>query len=173
MTRTSQPIRIRRFQPQDAGPLAQLFHVSVRQLGIRAYSQAQVEAWSPVPASASQFLDRVSDDRQVLVAVAPDDTPEGFIELRSDGCIDCFYCNPRSAGTGIGTILYAALESLAQEAGMPMLTVEASEIARTFFSHRGFSCIQKQAFRRNGVLIHNYRMEKQLGKLLDEKPTAT
>ncbi|MGB6241032.1 MAG: GNAT family N-acetyltransferase [Castellaniella sp.] len=156
------PTQIRHFHPRDAGALAQLLHESVRQLGIKGYSQAQVQAWSPSPVSARQFHERVSDGRKVLIAVSPDDAPQGFIELCSNGHIDCFYCHPHSAGMGVGTALYATLESIARNEGMPVLTVDASETARQFFLNQGFICIQRQDFRRNDVLIHNYRMEKKL-----------
>jgi putative acetyltransferase len=83
-------VTIRRFVPADAPALALIFHRSVREVGSRAYSPAQVAAWSPAPVPAEAFRARVSDGRSVFVAVTGDDTPLGFIELEADGHIDRF-----------------------------------------------------------------------------------
>jgi putative acetyltransferase len=83
-------VTIRPFTPGDAAALALIFHRSVREVGLRGYSQAQVEGWSPAPVAADAFLARVSDGRAVFVAVNGDDTPLGFIELEANGHIDRF-----------------------------------------------------------------------------------
>lgn len=153
---------IRAFQPKDAAALAELFHESVRRAGIRDYSPRQVEAWSPAPVPAQAFLARVSDGRCLFVAVTPQDTPLGFIELEPDGHIDCFYCHPDHLGQGIGALLYVRAEDRARATGVQMLHVEASESARHFFRRQGFQEIGRRDFLRHGVAIHNYRMEKPL-----------
>lgn len=158
----TQPVRIRPFRPSDAASLALIFHRAVREVGIRGYTAAQVEAWSLAPVSAEAFLARVSDGRSVFVAVTGEDAPLGFIELEADGHIDRFYCRPDVVGTGVGSTLYAWLERAALDRGLSRLFVEASEVARDFFLHKGFRLVRRQNFVRNGVPIHNYRMEKAL-----------
>ena len=155
-------VRIRDFRPDDAAALAQLFHLSVHIVGAKDYSSAQVHVWSPAPQSAEQFLQRASDGRRVFVAIANDDAPCGFIELEADGHIDCFYCHPAFVGKGAGSMLYEALETDAINAGHQTLRVEASEGAKRFFTHKGFTIIARQNFERSGVWIHNYRMIKNL-----------
>ncbi|MEZ5826495.1 MAG: GNAT family N-acetyltransferase [Geminicoccaceae bacterium] len=155
-------MRIRDFVADDAAALALIFHESVRRVGSRDYGREQVEAWSPAPVSAETFLARVSDGRLVLVAVDERDRPVGFIELETDGHIDCFYCHPDCVGTGVGSALHARLEQGARKAGLPRLHVEASEAARRFFLRKGYDLIGRRDFVRNNVPIHNYRMEKFL-----------
>ncbi len=104
----------------------------------------------------------MSDGRRVLVAVDDQDMPLGFIELESDGHIDCFYCHPDHIGQRIGALLYAQAEAQARTAGIQMLRVEASESARRFFLRHGFREIERHDFLRHGVPIHHYRMEKRL-----------
>ena len=65
-------------------------------------------------------------------------------------------------GTGIGSALYDALESAANDHGIEFLFVEASEAARRLFERKGFAVEQRNDFTINGVPIHNYRMVKSL-----------
>ena len=61
-------MRIRDFRPGDAPALAALFHASVREIGIRDYTAAQVAAWSPAPFDPAILIARAAE-RVFLVAV--------------------------------------------------------------------------------------------------------
>ena len=65
-------------------------------------------------------------------------------------------------GTGVAAALYALLEGRARAAGLQTLKTEASELARPFFLRHGWTLIERQNLVREGVSLHNYRMEKQL-----------
>ncbi|CAM5220268.1 hypothetical protein CDEF62S_00609 [Castellaniella defragrans] len=112
--------------------------------------------------TAAQFLARIADERDVFVATVPNDAPRGFIELKRNGHIDCFYCHPDWIGQGIGARLYQAAVERAQALGIQTLHVEASEAARGFFLHCGFQEIRRQDLQRYGVMLHNYAMMKSL-----------
>lgn len=155
-------MHIRPYSSQDASALAIIFHEAVQQIGSIDYSKEQVDVWSTQPVSSDLFDKRVSDGRDVFVAVDIHDSPIGFIELETNGHIDCFYCSPAHAGKGVGAALYAALEKTAIEQGIDELFVEASEAARKFFSKIGFDMQERQEFQRKGVWIHNYKMTKRL-----------
>ncbi|WP_419825672.1 hypothetical protein [Sphingomonas sp.] len=47
---------IRPFEAFDADALADLFHASVRQVGIRHYSPEQVAAWSPSRPEPARYI---------------------------------------------------------------------------------------------------------------------
>lgn len=153
---------IRRFRAADAGALADLFHASVREIGGRDYSPAQVAAWSPSPPEPEDIIRRAAG-RIVLIAVNAEDEPLGYIELEPNGHIDHFYCRPDIVGSGIGSALYAALEAEASRLGIAILRVEASEAARRFFERKAFVMDSRNDFVVNGVPIHNYRMSKTIG----------
>ena len=155
-------MNIRQYSSRDASALAKIFHEAVHKIGSLDYSQKQLAAWSPRPVVGANFAKRVSDGRDVLVATDANDYPIGFIELESDGHIDCFYCDPEYAGNGVGAALYLALEAKAIERGITLLFVEASEAARRFFYKFGFTCEERRDFLRNGVKIHNHSMRKPL-----------
>ena len=154
---------IRPYSPRDAGALADIFHDAVHQIGSLDYSEKQVAAWSPKPVESDKFHQRVSDGRDVFVALGADETPIGFIELERNGHIDCFYCSPKHAGSGAGAALYQELETTAIDRGIDSLFVEASEAAQRFFRKVGFATEKRRDFHRNGVQIHNYLMRKRLG----------
>ncbi len=155
-------MQIREFRPEDASALAQIFHDAVHVIGARDYSPEQLSAWSPEPAPAEVWASRAADGRRVFVAADAQDQPQAFIELETDGHIDCFYCQPEAAGTGTGAMLYERLEAEARSLGLTALFVEASEAARRFFLRRGFTAETRREIERRGVTLHNYRMTKQL-----------
>lgn len=160
-------MRMRDYRSADAAVLAEILHAAVHEIGGRDYTAAQLAAWSPAPLSAESFHSRVSDGRSVFVAVSAADVPRAFIELERDGHIDCFYCHPEVAGTGVGRLLFAHLKTAAIAARIPRLYVEASEAARRFLLREGFHVIARRDFERGGVEIHNYDMELRLSHLGD------
>ena len=153
---------IRAFKPSDADALATLFHSSVHRAGIRDYAAEQVAAWSPSPPDPARYI-RQAKERIFLVAVNENGEPIGYGDLEPTGHIDHLYCRPDMIGMGVGSALYAALESAARQSGIAVLFVEASEAARRLFERRGFTVQSRDDFEVNGVMIHNYRMTKVLG----------
>jgi putative acetyltransferase len=86
-----------------------------------------------------------------------------FTDLEADGHIDRLFCAPEAAGHGIASRLYDTLEAAAREQGIGRLYVEASELARPVFEHKGFTVLERQDNMLRGVPVHNYRMAKALG----------
>ncbi len=152
---------IRPFAPSDAEALASLFHASVGEAGIRHYSAEQVVAWSPSKPDAEGYVLQ-AEGRTMLIAVNDDNQPIGYGDLKADGSIDHLYCHPDLIGTGVGSAIYAAIESVAKRAGITVLFVEASEGARSLFKRRGFRVLARNDFTINGVAIHIYRMSKKI-----------
>lgn len=150
---------IRQFEASDADDLASLFHASVWQAGILDYSAEQVAAWSPSKPDPERYI-RKAESRTILVAVDDDGGSIGYGDLELDGHIDHLFCRPDLIGTGVGSVIYAAIEAVATRAGMTILFVEAGESARRLFERRGFSVDARKDFTINGVAIHNYRMSK-------------
>jgi Sortase and related acyltransferases len=154
---------IRPYTPADAPDLAEILHEAVHAIGARDYTPEQLGAWSPAPIPAEDYEARVADGRTVLVAAPAGGRPVAFIELEADGHIDCFYCHPEVAGSGVGRALFRDAQARAVAAGITRLTVEASEAARRFFLREGFRAIARREFVLRGVPIHNHAMEKVLG----------
>lgn len=153
-------ITIRRFDIEDAGAIAHLFHDTVREINRRDYSASQVAAWAPddihfrnwAEVCSSRFT-YVADDQGVIA---------GFGELEANGHIDCFYCHKAYQRCGVGRQLYQALEAKALELGISRLFVEASITAQPFFQRMGFVEVTQQVVQRRGETFINYAMEKCL-----------
>ena len=145
----------------DAAAVAELRWQSVRQLGPRAYSAAQVRAWLPRKDSLAKTRSRCEDGRTVGLAWVGENLA-GVVDLEADGHVDTLYVSPDHSGQGIGTALVRHVERLGRRAGLGALYTEASELARPVFASCGFEDVARNDFTLRGVPIHNYRMRKSL-----------
>ena len=155
---------IRRYRPDDASALVDIFRRAVIEIGAKDYTPEQVEAWAARIPSVDGMKVRNGDGRAVLVFVDALDQPLGWIDLEANGHIDTLYCVPEVVGKGPASALYDVLETLARDRGITRLYTEASEAARRLFLKKGFTVTQRQNFEIEGIPIHNYAMEKYLGR---------
>ena len=153
-------LSVRPYQPADAPALSALYEASVRGLGARDYSDAQIEAWASLAPSPEALDGRMADGRTRLVALA--DGIAGFVDVEPDGHIDLLYVAPDAAGSGVARLLLETAEALAPISGASRLYAEASETARPVFERLGFSVLARRDFEVAGVPIHNWTVEKTL-----------
>ncbi|WP_323145053.1 GNAT family N-acetyltransferase [Massilia phyllosphaerae] len=152
---------LRLYQRSDAENLARLYERSVSYYGPTAYSTAQVKAWAGT-VSAEKIRERSGDGRHVIVANDLAGNVLGWVDLEADGHIDFLYIAPEAHGRRLGSRLYCAVEQHARSRSMPLLHVEASELARHLFAKQGFTLIRRNELSVCGVAIHNFSMEKLL-----------
>ncbi|MBE9013781.1 GNAT family N-acetyltransferase [Pseudanabaenaceae cyanobacterium LEGE 13415] len=151
---------IRLFRPEDAAQIAKLFHDTIREVNIRDYSIAQVQAWSP---DDLYFRDWATICAQRFTYIAEEaGLIFGFGELEANGHIDCFYCHKDYQRQGIGQAIYQAIEAKSRELNVDQLFTEASITAKPFFQSLGFTVITEQQVSCRGETFTNYRMEKIL-----------
>ena len=105
-------------------------------------------------------MSRLNEKKPFLAIVG--DRVAGFMELESDGHIDCAYTHPDFQRIGIASKLLDKLVTEAVKINITRLYVEASLIAKPFFESRGFSCIKENQIERKGVRLVNFTMEKYL-----------
>ncbi len=153
-------MRIEHYRPQRAREVADLFHDAVHAVDGKVYSNDQKEAWAPTPPDYRAWRDRLELKRPLLALVG--DRVAGFIELDSDGHIDCCYTHPDFQRKGIASALYRRTERSALQQGLARLFVEASIVAEPFFAGRGFRRLRQNTVYRNGRCLINYSMEKSL-----------
>lgn len=154
-------IEIRPYRAGDEHGIARVFFDSVRQVGVRYYSAAQVAAWAPAPPEADVVLARVADGRLTLVAVDASGVVVGYGDLETDGHVDHLYCAPEAVGVGLGARLVSALLDAARQQGIADLFVEASDAARPVFERHGFVVTGRNDLERHGVALHNWSMTRQ------------
>lgn len=154
-------LTVRFYRPEDAIPLGRVYFRAVRDGASRLYSPEQCAAWAPHAPASAVWRRRLAHG-ETLVA-EQDGAPVGFMSLiPATGLIDLAYVLPEVMGKGVAPALYALLEGRARASGLDRLGTDASEGARPFFLRHGWKVIARQDLVRDGVALHNYRMEKRL-----------
>lgn len=150
---------IRRFIPQDAEELAEIFFKSIRIGCAKDYSEEQLKVWAPEDRNLEVW--KKSFEHKIVYVGENDDELTGFGELEMSGRIDRFYVHPQYHGKRVGKIIFKNLEKSAQEQGLMRIYVEASITAKPFFEKMGFTVIKEQTVQRGGLSFINYQMEKK------------
>ncbi|MAP48664.1 MAG: hypothetical protein CMH90_04195 [Oceanicaulis sp.] len=140
----------------DMAGLGLLWHDAVHTGAVGAYDEAQLQAWSPAPKSAAFMTERLSG--QIILVAEDDQGLAGFFTLTPEGELDMAYVRPDRKGDGLAGWLHAAILDEARRRDMTTLTVQASHIARKFFEKHGWTLVQTQTVRPNGVEMQNHRM---------------
>ncbi|WP_341502731.1 GNAT family N-acetyltransferase [Gallaecimonas sp. GXIMD4217] len=153
---------IRDYQPSDARALADIFYDSIHSVALEYYTQAQVDQWAPLPKDYGHWQQRL-DAKPPYVAEI-DGQVVGFITLEDDGHVDWTYTHRAHQRRGIAGSLYAHLEAQARAKGIRRLYVEASYLARPFFTKQGFVEVRRNDTERNGEILTNWTMEKVLAE---------
>ncbi|MDN2663062.1 GNAT family N-acetyltransferase [Psychromonas sp. 14N.309.X.WAT.B.A12] len=143
-----------------AKEIIDLFYLAVHSIDPNIYSVAQQYAWAPTPINYQKWFDRLSNKRPFLLLI--NDKVAGFMELESDGHIDCAYVHPDYQQQGVATHLLLHLVMCAKQSKIPALYVEASIIAKPLFQKLGFKVIKSQTVNRNNEALIQYLMQKQL-----------
>lgn len=153
---------IRPFASTDTPALVEIYHRAVEEIGSKAYTSDQVAVWSALCPEPESFAEILGDGRHALVAVNDKDDIIAFGDVEKDGHLGFLYVHPDSAGSGVVTELYNALEAAARAQNISKLYCEASELAKSFLLKQGFSVVERRDFEVSGVPIHNYAVEKRL-----------
>lgn len=153
-------LQIRDYQDSDSRILAELFHASVHRIGNAAYSASELDAWAPTPIDYETWSARLRKTPPWVATLAGQVV--GFITLEPDGHIHWTYVHPDYSRRGIASALYLHLEAAALRRRIPRLFVEASHLARPFFSRFGFRVVSRNEVERNDQILVNWRMEKKL-----------
>ena len=159
MARAKPQFALRPFLPQDTPLLADIFRASVEQLTEDDYTPAQQDAWASEADDLEAFAERLG--KHLALIATMDGTPVGFITLDAPTNIGLFYVHPAVAGHGAGRMLYDAVEKISASRGTPHLMVDASDTARDFFAHRGFTPEQRNTVSVGNEWLSNTTMKKQ------------
>lgn len=158
MTGTAYPLRP--FLPGDTLALRELFAASVEELTQEDYDEDQRAAWVACAADADAFRQRLEDATTLVIEV--DGEHAGFGTLKDNTVLDMLYVHPYHAGSGIGSALCEALETIARGRGAEAITADASETAVMFFEGRGYEALQRNSVERDGEWLTTTTMTKKL-----------
>jgi putative acetyltransferase len=153
-------LAMRPLLPADVPLLAEIFRASIEELTADDYSDGQREAWASAADDEEEFGARLAGELTLVATY--EGTAVGFASLADNKQIDMLYVHPGAAGQGVGAMLADALERLAAGRGSKELTVEASDTARGFFEHRGYSARTRNTVALGGEWLANTTMSKTL-----------
>ena len=151
-------IEIRKYQESDALDLWAIFYHTVRNVNLRDYSQAQVEAWAP-DGFSSEIWKRKMNLLSPFVAEI-DGKIVGYSDLQENGLIDHFFCHHEHQGQGVGRQLMEHVLRMGELQGITRFYSEVSITARPFYERFGFNVIQEQTIEVRGQNLCNFVMEK-------------
>src|SRR5262245_52377910 len=103
-------MRIRRYEQGDGANLSAIFTNAILRTARNGYSEQQVRAWAAEAAEASEYDERATDGRAVLVAADEQNKPIAYCDLEQNGHIDHLFCHPDAGRKGVASALYAELE---------------------------------------------------------------
>ncbi len=148
---------IRNYRSTDCRQLAELFYNTVHTVNAHDYTQEQRNAWATGNVDLTVWNDSFLK-HDTLVAME-DGRIVGFGDIDKTGYLDRLYVHKDYQGQGIATAICDKLETVLP---FEKITVHASITAKSFFEQRGYQTLQAQQVRRNGILLTNYRMEKEM-----------
>lgn len=158
--RLSGLVIVRRFRPMDSQACHRVFFDAVHGGTQEFYSDIERIAWAPHEGAPETWTNRL--DRNETVVAEAEGRLIGFMSLTQGGHLDLAFVTPLAMGTGVAGRLYDALEDWAHKQSLPVLTTDASHLAKRFFGKRGWAVLCEQTALSNGHAIVNFRMEKPL-----------
>jgi putative acetyltransferase len=159
---------LRPYLPADAPVLAALFRASVEELAAEDYDPDQREAWASAADDEAAFAARLAGALTIVALVAGEIA--GFASLKDNNLFDMLYVRPDRAREGVGSALADAIEKLAAGRGTKMVTVEAADSARDFFTARGYVPQSRNTVTIAGEWLGNTTMTKELAATAAGRP---
>lgn len=153
-------LHIRRYRPEDAAELHEIYYTSIHQACQKNYTGVQLDAWAPKafdPAHWGKILEglqpRVVEHKGQLVAYA---------DLQKDGLINHFFVRGDCLGKGIGKNLLRHLEDRAFEMNLPEIFCFISISAQPFFIAHGFAVDHTLSTEVRGQWLENALLRKRI-----------
>jgi len=151
---------IRIYKPGDHHAIAVIFHRAIHEVASAAYSPEQCAAWSGMKPDAAHWETRY--ERKQPFVLEMDGKVVGFLELDSDGHIDCLYVHPDQGRKGIASRLIDHAVQVCKHAGVPRMYVEASILIKPLFQKKGFEVLGENQVEIQGICLTNFTMERIL-----------
>ncbi|RYZ24199.1 MAG: GNAT family N-acetyltransferase [Chitinophagaceae bacterium] len=154
-------IRLRHASIDDVDALAALYRDTIGHINIRDYDEQQVAAWAGRSRNTESLVRRIGE--QYFLVAHSGSKLTGFASITTDGTyLDFLYVHHEHQGEGIAGALYDTLEAYARSLRSAAIESDVSITARPFFEYKGFMALCRQEVVLDGVLLHNFRMRKEL-----------
>ncbi len=151
-------IKIRKYEESDASELRAIFYNTIRNVNIRDYTQAQVEAWAPDTFDPKNWHCKMKLLSPFVAEIGGKIV--GYSDLQESGLIDHFFCHCDHQGKGIGRSLMKYVLDVGKSKGITNFHSEVSITARPFYERFGFTVVKEQIIEIRGQKLKNFLMEK-------------
>lgn len=144
----------------DIPELKDIFVKTIKGTCTDDYSAREIDVWTSSTKKAGRWHELVTDQHTVIIEV--DGEAAGFGSVKLIDYVDFMYVLPAYQGHGIAKALLHHLTEWAVEMGAAELYTHASITARGFFTAHGFKVMYRNEVKKDGVILINYAMEKDL-----------
>ena len=151
-------IKIRKYQVGEETQLRTLFFDTIRNINIKDYSKAQVQAWAPDNYDETVWKGRIKAINPFVALI--DNQIVGYADIQKDGYIDHFFCHSNYQGKGVGAALMKNIFEVGLAQKVARFYSHVSITAKPFFEHFGFKILKEQKVEIRDQILINYVMEK-------------
>ncbi|MEL6824945.1 MAG: GNAT family N-acetyltransferase [Pseudomonadota bacterium] len=155
----SDTIQLRPATATDYDTLGELMYDAIHN-GPSQYTDAQSQAWMPVPRQGSDWHARLA--KQHVILAVQGHAILGFMSIEPGGYVDFAYIRPRAQGSGLFRRLFAAIMEQAALAGETQLSTHASLMAQPAFAAMGFEIEFHETVEVDGQSLPRAKMVKTL-----------
>ena len=148
---------IREYIQSDCVELTELFYNTVHTVNAKDYTKEQLNVWATGKVDLEKWNESLQE-HYTLVAIE-NNRIVGFGDIDKTGYLDRLYIHKDYQGKGIATMLCDKLEQIDNAT---KIITHASITAKGFFEKRGYHIIKKQQVKRQGIILINYIMEKNI-----------
>ncbi len=150
-------INIRKYKESDAPALWASFYHTIRNVNIRDYSKAQVEAWAPDEFDSEIWQQKMDSILPFIAEIEGEIV--GYADLQESGLIEHFFCHDKYQRKGIGRSMMEHVIKIGQLKGIFRLYSEVSITARPFYEKFGFKVVKEKIVAVHGQKLCNFVME--------------
>ena len=155
---------IREYKPTDCEQMAELFYNTVHSINAKDYTEEQLNVWATGKVDLQEWNHSFLNHK-TIVAIE-NYKIIGFGDIDHLGYLDKLYVHKDYQGIGVASAICNELESSIKG---NTITTHASITAKLFFQQRGYRVVKEQKVIRQGIVLTNYVMEKQITSSLKSK----
>jgi putative acetyltransferase len=151
---------LREFKSGDEPHLLEVFYSAIHDVACRDYTPEQLDAWAPRSITPGRWAAKMQEISPFVVE--HDGRPIAYADVQPTGYMDHFFVAAPFNGRGVGSMLMLRILDTAAAGKIPVLTSNVSRTAQGFFRRFGFVIVEERAPVRDGVVIPNALMKKEL-----------
>ena len=150
----------RMYRSEECKEVIELFYNTVHSVNAKDYNKEQLDVWAPKNIDIFEWDKSLS--KHYSVVIEEDSIIIGFGDFDINGYLDRLFVHKDYQGIGVATIIVSEIEKYARENRIDIITTYSSITAKPFFEKQGYRVIKEQVVKRQGEILVNFLMEKNL-----------